>query len=287
MNPDSLEVMSQATKRPPRFPAVLIGSDAERQMHFYPFNIGDYASHTKHLSLLEDIAYRRLIDLYYLNERPLNGCVADVARSIGMRDNIDSVEYVLREFFEVTDQGFTQKRIDKEIAHYQDKAQKASAAGKASAAKRSKPTPDEQTLNGRSTDDQPNSKHETVTSKQRKKKETASVSSGPIQQVISQYNEILPELPAARLVTAKRTDAVKAFIAWVITSTRSDGTRRADNEDEAVAWTLEYFKRARDNDFIMGRTPKSATHPNWRPDLEYVLSDKGKTQIIEKTLEAT
>ncbi len=256
-------------------------------MHFYPFNIGDYASHTKHLSLLEDIAYRRLIDLYYLNERPLNGCVADVARSIGMRDNIDSVEYVLREFFEVTDQGFTQKRIDKEIAHYQDKAQKASAAGKASAAKRSKPTPDEQTLNGRSTDDQPNSKHETVTSKQRKKKETASVSSGPIQQVISQYNEILPELPAARLVTAKRTDAVKAFIAWVITSTRSDGTRRADNEDEAVAWTLEYFKRARDNDFIMGRTPKSATHPNWRPDLEYVLSDKGKTQIIEKTLEAT
>jgi len=35
-------------------------------MHYYQFNIGDYASHTRHLSDLEDLAYRRLLDAYYL-----------------------------------------------------------------------------------------------------------------------------------------------------------------------------------------------------------------------------
>lgn len=28
-------------------------------MHYYNFHIGDYASHTRHLSPIEDIAYRR------------------------------------------------------------------------------------------------------------------------------------------------------------------------------------------------------------------------------------
>ena len=41
-------------------------------MNYYPFHIGDYASHTRHLTLMEDLAYRRLLDLYYLHERPLN-----------------------------------------------------------------------------------------------------------------------------------------------------------------------------------------------------------------------
>ncbi|NDH69342.1 MAG: DUF1376 domain-containing protein, partial [Gammaproteobacteria bacterium] len=33
-------------------------------MHYYQFHIGDYKSHTHHLSLLEDLAYRRLLDFY-------------------------------------------------------------------------------------------------------------------------------------------------------------------------------------------------------------------------------
>ena len=39
-------------------------------MHYYSFNIGDYASHTRHLTAIEDLAYRRLLDLYYLHEQP-------------------------------------------------------------------------------------------------------------------------------------------------------------------------------------------------------------------------
>ena len=39
-------------------------------MNYYAFHIGDYASATRHLSWIEDAAYRRLIDCYYVREVP-------------------------------------------------------------------------------------------------------------------------------------------------------------------------------------------------------------------------
>jgi len=122
-------------------------------MHYYQFNIGDYASHTRHLSLMENLAYRLLLDLYYLHERPLNACSTAVARQIGMRENVVEVNAVLEEFFLLTDDGWINKRADIEIVQYRKKLAQAAMAGKASAAKR--------TFNGRSTDVQPNKKQET------------------------------------------------------------------------------------------------------------------------------
>ena len=121
-------------------------------MHYYQFNIGDYDSHTKHLDLFEDLAYRRLLDLYYLHERPLNASLASVARQINMRDHEDKIKIVLEEFFELTEEGWVNARADKEINHFRSKIEQASRAGKASAERR---------FNARSTDVQPNNNQET------------------------------------------------------------------------------------------------------------------------------
>ena len=106
-------------------------------MNFYPLHIGDYAAHTRNLSLLEDLAYRRLLDAYYLAEHPFNGSSTDVAREIGMRDQVAEVEYVLCKFFEREGDSWRNKRADTEIAKYREKLEKASRAGKASAERRS------------------------------------------------------------------------------------------------------------------------------------------------------
>jgi uncharacterized protein YdaU (DUF1376 family) len=135
-------------------------------MHYYQFNIGDYASHTRHLDLLEDLAYRRILDLYYLHERPLSGDATFVAKQIGMRDDAATVRDVLNEFFESTPEGYVNGRADKEIAHYHSKIEQASRAGKASAERR---------LNARSTDEQPNIKQETINIKQETKKKATVV----------------------------------------------------------------------------------------------------------------
>ena len=57
-------------------------------MHFYTFHIGDYSSHTSHLSPIEDIIYRRLLDKYYLSETPIPSEIDAVSRLIGMREYI-------------------------------------------------------------------------------------------------------------------------------------------------------------------------------------------------------
>lgn len=95
-------------------------------MHFYKFHIGDYMSHTRHLSLMEDLAYRRLLDFYFLHEQPIKH--RDAARHIGMREHEEDVLTVLNEFFFSTEEGFINTRADKEIAEFR-KHQASSAYG--------------------------------------------------------------------------------------------------------------------------------------------------------------
>jgi len=127
-------------------------------MHYYQFNIGDYASHTRHLSLIEDAIYRRLLDVYYLHERPLNSGIASVARQIDAREYETEVKIILEEYFELTERGWINFRADKEIEHFHSKIEQASKAGRASAEAR---------LNRRSTgvptDVQPTNNQEPIT----------------------------------------------------------------------------------------------------------------------------
>lgn len=87
-------------------------------MNFYPFHIGDYLSHTSHLTDEEDLAYRRMIDLYYQTEEPFHQSL-DIARKIRSTQAI--VDQLLPEFFVWNDEdkSWHSKRADEEIAKYQ------------------------------------------------------------------------------------------------------------------------------------------------------------------------
>jgi uncharacterized protein YdaU (DUF1376 family) len=100
-------------------------------MHYYQFNIGDYQSHTAHLSEIEDLAYRRLLDWYYLHESPIPDDIPEIARQIRMRTHTESIAIVLREFFELTKKGWFSVRANREIAKTGEKSAKASASAKA------------------------------------------------------------------------------------------------------------------------------------------------------------
>ena len=100
-------------------------------MHYYQFNIGDYQSHTSHLSEMEDLVYRRMLDWYYLHECPIPLDEAEISRQIRMRSHTESIAIVLREYFERTEDGWIHHRANKEIAKADDKSVKASASAKA------------------------------------------------------------------------------------------------------------------------------------------------------------
>jgi uncharacterized protein YdaU (DUF1376 family) len=100
-------------------------------VNYYPFHIGDYAVHTRHLSLMEDLAYRRLIDWYYIHEKPIPAETQSVARLIGMRDQVAEIDAVLREFFEPNAEGeWVNSRCEAEIARAQAAAARARTNGK-------------------------------------------------------------------------------------------------------------------------------------------------------------
>ena len=98
-------------------------------MYFYNFNIGDYRSHTAHLTPTEHYIYRSLIDWYYLNERPMPANDIDyIARVLMLKtdDERQALQSVLSAFFKVkklkltgdTVECYHHARIDNEIKNY-------------------------------------------------------------------------------------------------------------------------------------------------------------------------
>ena len=104
--------------------------------------------------------------------------------------------------------------------------------------------------------------------------------------IIQAYHDALPELPRAVLLSTKRKRSLSKFWGWVLTSRKTDGAKRAGNAAEALDWIKAYFVRASQNDFLMGRTQRSEAHSGWQCDLDYLLTDRGMQQVIEKTQEA-
>ena len=94
-------------------------------MNYYEHHLGDYDANTSHLTWAEDMAYTRLIRLYYRKEVPITGDMAQACRLVraGTDEEKRAVESVLNEFFELSVTGWHQKRCDFEIARYQKKVE--------------------------------------------------------------------------------------------------------------------------------------------------------------------
>lgn len=99
-------------------------------MNYYPHHIGDYAKDTRALTQAEHGAYRLLIDEAYSSE---NGVDADEVYAISCAHTPSekkNTDRVLAKFFVLKDGRYYQKRIDSEVAKYQEKSAKASASAK-------------------------------------------------------------------------------------------------------------------------------------------------------------
>jgi uncharacterized protein YdaU (DUF1376 family) len=239
-------------------------------MHYYQFNIGDYASHTRHLTLMEDLAYRKLLDHYYLHEQPLNACSSSVARLIGMREHQQEVESVLKEFFTLADDGWIQTRADREIEAFRAKIEQASKAGKASAQRR---------FNACSTDVQPNSKHKPITNNQDKtscqQPSATDIAECPHQEVIALYAEKLPMLTQVRTWDGARAQNLRARWRWVLTEKKPNGDRYATDSAQAMDFFGRFFGYVAESDFLTGKDGK------WCADLPWLMKAENFAKVIE------
>lgn len=119
----------------------------------------------------------------------------------------------------------------------------------------------------------------------RRRKASDQLPACPFDDIVSVYHEVLPELPGVMVIKpgGDRHKAVATLWNWVLTSVRNGNVRRATNRAEGLAWIRDYFTRARDNDFIMGREKRGVGHENWEADLDYLCTERGMKRVIEKT----
>ena len=87
-------------------------------MHYYKFNIADWALHTAHLSLEEEAVYFRLINHYYDSEKPIPLETQSVIRRLRLVSHSETVSVILDEFFVKTDKGFLHNRCEELLKEY-------------------------------------------------------------------------------------------------------------------------------------------------------------------------
>ena len=106
-------------------------------MHYYQFNIGDYKAATSHLSNEEDLAYRRLLDMYYDSENKIPLDTEWVSRRIRVAASV--IRDVLNDMFVKHEDGYFHHRCDDAIKQYHAMAQKNRANGKGGGRPRNNP----------------------------------------------------------------------------------------------------------------------------------------------------
>ena len=248
-------------------------------MHYYQFNIGDYIKDTTHLEPMEDLAYRRMIDLYYSTEKALPADVDQIARLTRMRSHSDCIAIVLQDFFTLEDDGYHQFRIDVEIAGYQEKSDKARNSAKARWKKareqaKVEETQSEGNANALNPQCEGNAKHKPLTNNQDPinkdlssgNDESKKIDNCPHDSISKMYMEILPELPRVAKLTDKRKRTLSA-------------TWRSDKKCQNSEFWAGYFNAIRNSDFLMGRSG------DWSADFDFVINQNKMIKIIEGAYE--
>jgi len=248
-------------------------------MHYYSFHIGDYKAHTHHLSLMEDLAFRRLLDHYYLHEHPIKQ--RDIARQIGMRDQEQDVLTVLNEFFVSTDAGFINPRADKEIAGYRLMAE----AGKRGAEKRWNKAGDSHPIAPPLLPfSPPNSNHEPVTSNHEPMDTNiCPPAGGPAlpdcnhQGVIDLYHQQLPTLRRVEVWNAARQGYLRQRWREVAAEL---GKEKPTCASSVLDWFSDFFGHIQKSKFLIGKV-NSKDGRSFTADLEWILKPSNFAKIVE------
>jgi len=220
-------------------------------MIWYKFHIGDYITHTKHISDAEDLAYRRLLDLYYMSEKPIALDVKLVARKIGME--IEETESVLMEFFDKQDDGYHNNRADVEIAKYQSQVATNREIGKRGGRPKSLINKGLQTIKTESVTESDTNTNPKKIQIQKKNITTS-----------SKFDEFWQLWPTSKRKVAKSTCETK----WI--------RNKLDEVADKIFWHVSSLKKS--EQWLTGFEPAPLTYINqrrWEDDVELTPIRRG------------
>jgi uncharacterized protein YdaU (DUF1376 family) len=245
-------------------------------MYYYSHHIGDYRSATAHLSNEEDLAYRRLLDMYYDTERPIPLDTKWVSRRI--RVGIEVVECVLQDFFVKSEDGWRSGRCDKEIVEYEAKAETARKNGKKGGRKKTtqepakNPVGSEQVAGGNpeETGSKANHKPKTVNHEPDTPDGVKAPASLGVPELVA--DGLTAETAAEWLAHRKRVKAPMTPRSW--SGIKNQAVLAGIPLEDAVLMSLRNGWRGFEADWVRGRTP-FARQPSTHTDFSTKNYSKG------------
>lgn len=239
-------------------------------MHYYKFNIADYRKDTTHLSIVEHGIYRQLLDIYYLDEGPLPE-KGKLMRLVCVRtaDEERALDNVLSDFFEVTENGYENKRCNKVLEDIFSKSEKARQSAKARWKNKTNQNQEDNKENMRTHSERIANGMLPITHNPLPKEKiignSGAVPDCPHDEIISLYHELMPECPRVRVWTDKRQKSLRAR--W-----------REEPKRQNLEWWRKYFSFARSCDFLVGKG--SGDRPFY-VDLEWLINSSNMVKVIE------
>jgi len=226
-----------------------------------------------HLDDAEDLAYRRLLDWYYMSEKPLPLDVALVSRRIRLDEDV--VSPVLNEFFEKTKKGYINARADDEIKAYNVRVDINRKVGKLAHKKTVKVTstvalsPPQQNR----TDTEQN-----ITTDANASMSETAFPPCPHKELLKLYQKHLPHLTQPRIWEGSRMTTMKSR--WVQASRPSEYSPKGYNSlPEGLAWWNSFFGYIADDTSL----PKGfeSNGRTWKPDLVWIINPTNFAKIID------
>jgi uncharacterized protein YdaU (DUF1376 family) len=253
-----------------------LGAFEESALHYYQFHIGDYRAATAHLSNDEDLAYRRLLDMYYDTEKPIPIDTQWVSRRLRLAS--ETVTSVLRDMFVFTEDGWTHSRCDAEIEHYHHLAEKNRENGKKGG------RPKKPSGLPLATDSEPKktltNNHEPTTINQdiepKGSLSEAGLPTCPHEQILILWKKHLPHLTQPRSWEGSRKTNLRQR--WLQAAKPSAYSPEGyKSQSEGLTWWESFFSYiAKETTLANGFQSQGRT---WLPDLEWVKKSlMGSTQ---------
>lgn len=243
-------------------------------MFHYPFHVGDYIADTAHLTLEEDIAYRRLLDLYYTTEQPIPNDFRLVARRIRMPDYAGMVGAVLREFFahDLEEDCWRKARCDDEIAKYKGFIE----AGKRGAEKRWHKNPTDPANSPPNENQEPRTENQLIDAKA--SKAATALPPCPHAKILELYQRHLPNLTQPRVWEGARQVSLKNR--WIQAAKPSSYSPKGyQTVTDGLLWWDSFFA------YIANETKLAqgfeSNGRKWRPDLEWIVNATNFAKIID------
>jgi len=242
-------------------------------MHYYQFSIGDYRAATAHLSNEEDLAYRRLLDMYYDTEQKIPLDTQWVARRLRLDAHV--VRDVLNDMFVQHEDGWYHARCADVIEQYHAMAEKNRANGRLGGRKKNPVGSDSQPIAKATINQEPITNNQVETDICPPDGERSDgLPDCDHKKVIELYHQHLPTLRKVEVWNAARQGYLRQRWREVAAEMKQPSS------DEMLNWWAGFFQHINKSKFLTGKV-SGKDGRSFIADLEWIIKPSNFAKIIE------